>query len=54
VTDKYGEDTVEQVMRRNKGSEFKRKPLTVVLKLKGIDREEPKKEDLLKHVSPGK
>jgi NAD+ synthetase len=54
VTNKYGEDTVEQVMRRHKGSEFKRKPLPVVLELEGIDRGEPKKEDLLKHVSPGK
>lgn len=52
VTDKYGEETVEQVMRRHKGSEFKRKPIPVVLELTGINRGEPKKEDLLKHISP--
>lgn len=49
VTDKYGEETVEQVMRRHKGSEFKRKHLPVILELKGIDRGEPSKEELMKH-----
>ena len=54
ITDKYGEETVTQILARVKGSEFKRKPMPVRLTLEGIDREEPKKEDLLKHVSPGK
>ena len=51
VTDKYGEETVTQILARVKGSEFKRKPIPVRLTLEGIDRGEPKKEDLLKHVS---
>ena len=51
ITDKYGEETVTQIMKRAKGSEFKRKPMPVRLTLEGIDRGEPKKEDLLKHVN---
>ena len=51
ITDKYGEETVTQILARVKGSEFKRKPMPVRLTLEGIDRGEPKKEDLLKHVS---
>jgi hypothetical protein len=51
ITDKYGEETVTQILARVKGSEFKRKPMPVRLKLEGIERGEPKKEDLLKHVS---
>lgn len=51
ITDKYGEETVTQILTRVKGSEFKRKPMPVRLTLEGIDRGEPKKEDLLKHVS---
>ena len=51
ITDKYGEETVTQIIKRVKGSEFTRKPMPVRLTLEGIERGEPKKEDLLKHVS---
>lgn len=50
VTDKYGEETVEQIISRVKGSEFKRKPMPVRITLEGIDRGEPNKAELLKHI----
>ena len=50
VIDKYGEETITQVLSRVKRSEFKRKPMPVRLKLEGINRGEPSKEELLKHV----
>ena len=51
VTDKYGEETVNSIIARHKGSEFKRSKLPIVLNLSGINREEPTKEELTRHIS---
>lgn len=50
LIDKYGEETVTKIIQRSKGTEYKRHKLPIVLTLEGIDRGEPSKEELMKHV----